>query len=86
MVGETSPRRYPILGDIVVTKVTDRYAIVRVQGEGTPWASIQTSETQSAALSLACHLITGSERVFLYARDGLLHRIVNDCAHPFWLP
>ena len=81
MVGETTPRRQPVDGDIVVTKVADHYQMARVQADGRPWASIQALDRLADALSLACRLISGSQRVFLFTHDGLLHRIAIDCAH-----
>jgi hypothetical protein len=79
MVGETTSRRQPVDGDIVVTKVADHYQTARVQAEGRPWASVQATDRLADALTLACGLVSGSQRVFLYTHDGLFHRIAIDC-------
>lgn len=80
------PGRQPIAGDVVVTKIANHYHVSRVQAEGKPWASIKEMDRVADALTFACGLITGSQRVFLYARSGLLHRVEIDCAKPGWLP
>jgi len=80
-----TPRRHPTAGDIVVTKVANHYHVGRVEAEGKPWASIEAMDRLADAMTLACRLIAGSERVFLYARSGLLHRVEIDCAKPGWL-
>ena len=81
-----TPGRHPAEGDVVVTKVANHYHVGRVQAEGKPWASIEATDRLADALALACGLTTGSQRVFLYARSGLLHRVEIDCAKPCWLP
>ena len=75
-------RREPAAGDVVVTKVANHYNVGRAQADGTPLAAIETIDRLADALTLACRLIAGSQRVFLYDRGGLLHRVEVDCAKP----
>ena len=76
--------RHPGAGDIVVTKVAEHYHVGRVQAEGTPSVPIQAMNRIGAVLTLACELISGSQRVFLYDHGGLLHHSEIDCAKPYW--
>lgn len=81
MEDEPVPHRQPVAGDVVVTKVADRYHLGRVQVPGRPWASIKETDGLSNLLSLACRLVSGSQRVLLYDRGGSLHCIAIDCAN-----
>jgi hypothetical protein len=84
MVGETTLRRQPVAGDIVVTKIANHYNVDRAAVEGTP-ALVKVIDTLSDALTLACQLVSGSERVFFYPRSNYPDGSAIDCAKPFWL-
>ena len=79
------PLRPPAAGDIVVTKVANHYHVGRVQPAGKPLATIAPAmDRRSDALALACGLVTGSQRVFLYAHSDQRARVDTDCTNPHW--
>ena len=75
--------RHPVAGDIVVVKVADHYHVSRVT-ERTPWTSIDAIDSESDALTLACELVSSSQRVFLYRSGSLPEHVLVDCANPYW--
>ena len=68
-----------VAGDVVVVKVAAHYHVGRVDAEGKPWVSIEAVDRLADAMTLACGLVSGSQRVFLFTHDGLFHRIAVDC-------
>ena len=84
MVGETTPPRQPVAGDIVVTKVAAHYQVSRVILEGRPWAALETIDSLADALALACGLAREPQRVFLNARGSKSGHVLIDCANPYW--
>lgn len=82
-----SPRsaasRQPVLGDIVVTKVSDHYHISRVQDDGDPFVDLTTRHQLLAdALDFACRSVTGLQRVYMYPSANSQRYVSVDCAKP----
>ena len=87
MGGDQPPikARHPATGDVVVTKVANHYHVGRVEAEGKPWVSIETTDRFADALTLACRLVSAAQHVVLYDRGDRLHYVEIDCAKPHWL-
>jgi hypothetical protein len=66
-------------GDIVVTKVVDRYHIGRVAANGKAITVIDVRDDRAEALAFACTQVTGDQRVILYYRSGSLDRREVPC-------
>jgi hypothetical protein len=68
----------PAAGDIVVTKVADRYHIGRVQSDGKPLVTIGVVNNLDDALVLACRVVAEPKRVILWGGSTKYSEI--DCA------
>lgn len=74
----------PIAGDLVVTRVASHYEVSRVVIKGRPWVTINTIDSLSDALTLACGLVRKPQRVLLSARSSKPEHILVDCANRYW--
>lgn len=86
MTDEQSPRTpiQPSAGDIVVTRVASHYHVSRILFEGKPWVSLEATNSEADALTLACRLIRPQQRVFLSGLGSKAKPVLIDCANPFW--
>lgn len=80
-IPRSASSRQPAPGDVVVTKVADRYHIGRVHADSDVLTTIAVLTHRNAALASACRLVTGHQRVFMSAQAGSGH-IEIDCAKP----
>jgi|KBSSwiStaDraftv2_1062776.scaffolds.fasta_scaffold1815338_1 hypothetical protein len=74
--------RQPVVGDIMVTKVGDRYHIGRVQADRDVFTTIAVLDDRTAACNLACQLASGRQRVFIYRQPAVSDHLEIDCAKP----
>ena len=74
-----TPARQPAPGDVVVTKVADRYHIGQVHADRNVFTAIAMRTDRDDALALACRFVTGRQRVFTYGKNSRHYEQV-DCA------
>jgi hypothetical protein len=74
--------RQPEPGDVMVTKVAERYHIGQVQADTDVFTTIAVLADRNAAFTLACQLVTGRQRVFLYPQSGSADSVEIACAKP----
>ena len=77
---QAPPTRPPAPGDVVVTKVADRYHIGQVQADRDVLTAITMRTDRSDALAFACRFVTGHQRVFLYDQAHTRDCVEIDCA------
>jgi hypothetical protein len=70
----------PAPGDIVVTRVADRYHIGWVRTDHRPVPAIAFRNTEDEALALACKVRKPDHRVFLFGVAGSTHCVEIDHA------
>ena len=78
----STPPSSPAAGDLVVTRVAAHYHVGRKQAEGRPHASIAVTNRYDEAIAVACQLVSGQQRVFLYAKGGSSDGVEIDCRKP----
>ena len=74
-----TPALQPAPGDVVVTKVADRYHIGQVHADRNVFTAIAMRSDRDDALALACRFVTGCQRVFLHGPNSREY-VQVDCA------